>query len=373
MLFAIDSLGPREIEVAARIATLRDSLRYVTQDVRRWTGLLRRSSFARAIRGSNSIEGYTVSNEDAIAAVESEAALEADTASWRAVTGYREAMTYIVQLSDDPHFSYSEALLRGLHYMMLKHELAKHPGRWRPGAVYVRNETTGEVVYEGPDVGRIPALVHELVEELNRSSEQPAIVRAALAHLNLAMIHPFSDGNGRMARALQTLVLAREGILAPEFCSIEEYLGRNADRYEAVLAKVGQGRWRPANDARPWVRFCLTGHLNQGLTLVRRAQESARVWEELEVEVARRRLPERTVLALYDAAFGYRVRNSTYRSAAEISLNLASRDLKALADAGLLVARGERRGRTYAGSETVRSMRERSREPAAHEDPFAAS
>ena len=41
------------------------------------------------------------------------------------------------------------------------------------------------------------------------------MTRAAMGHLNLVMIHPFSDGNGRMARALQTLVLAREGILAP--------------------------------------------------------------------------------------------------------------------------------------------------------------
>jgi len=41
-----------------------------------------------------------------------------------------------------------------------------------------------------------------------------------MAHLNLVMIHPFSDGNGRMARCLQTLVLGREGILEPEFSSL---------------------------------------------------------------------------------------------------------------------------------------------------------
>ncbi len=47
------------------------------------------------------------------------------------------------------------------------------------------------------------------------SDAHPAMIRAAMAHLNLVMVHPFKDGNGRMARALQTLVLARERILAP--------------------------------------------------------------------------------------------------------------------------------------------------------------
>lgn len=56
-------------------------------------------------------------------------------------------------------------------------------------------------------------------------------IQAGMAHLNLVMIHPFRDGNGRMARCLQSLVLARGGILDPVFISIEEYLGRNTQRY----------------------------------------------------------------------------------------------------------------------------------------------
>ena len=67
------------------------------------------------------------------------------------------------------------------------------------------------------------------------------MVRGAMAHLNLTMINPFKDGNGRISRALQTLVLAREGILHPVFCSIEEWLGRVTAEYYAVLAEVGQG------------------------------------------------------------------------------------------------------------------------------------
>jgi len=59
-----------------------------------------------------------------------------------------------------------------------------------------------------------------------------------MAYLNLTLIHPFSDGDGRMERCLQSYVLASAGVLSPVFTSVEEYLGRNTDRYYAVLTEV---------------------------------------------------------------------------------------------------------------------------------------
>lgn len=111
----------------------------------------------------------------------------------------------------------------------------------------------------------------ELIESLNRSTDPPVIVRAAMAHLNLVMIHPFRDGNGRMARCLQTLVLARGGQhLNPVFSSIEEYIGANVRAYYDTLAEVGQGGWHPERDAPPWIRFCVTAHFRQAHTAVNR-------------------------------------------------------------------------------------------------------
>lgn len=74
-------------------------------------------------------------------------------------------------------------------------------------------------------------------------------MRGALAHLNLLMIHPFRDGNGRMARARQTFVLARNAIVEPAFSSIEEWLGDNTEDYYRVLALTGQEASRPRPDA----------------------------------------------------------------------------------------------------------------------------
>ncbi|MBY0495973.1 MAG: Fic family protein [Cyanobacteria bacterium] len=325
---------------------------------------------AKAIQGSNSIEGIHVTVDDAIAAVQNEEPLDADSEAWLAIKGYQSAMTYVLQLSDDPHFSFSRGLIRSLHFMMLEHELQKHPGKWRPGPVYVRNEQSGETVYEGPDESEVNDLMHELVESLNAKTPAPIMVRAAMAHLNLVMIHPFSDGNGRMGRCVQTLVLAREQILAPAFCSIEEYLGKNQQAYYDVLGEVGAGAWHPERDARPWIRFCLTAHYRQATRLVQWSRIYQRIWDQIETELVSRKLPERFLLALIDAAIGYRVRNPLYRKAAEVSELTASRDLKALVEEGLLIAKGERRGRYYLGSPILKEFYARAYEAPTNADPF---
>jgi Fic family protein len=221
-------------------------------------------------------------------------------------------------------------------------------------------------------VDLVPGLMAELVASLNEVNPTDAIVRAAMSHLNLTMIHPFSDGNGRMARCLQTLVLARQGILEPQFSSIEEYLGRNTADYYSVLTAVGQGKWSPGNDPQPWVKFCLTAHYRQANTLGRRIKETERLWDALEHEINARKLPERVIFALADASVGLKIRNATYRNIAEISDFVASRDLKALVDAGLLIGDGERRGRHYVAAPILREVRLRTREPRPTDtDPFA--
>jgi len=275
----------------------------------------------------------------------------------------------VLQLATDPHFSYNEGFIRSFHFMMLQHDLSKRPGQWRVGPIYVRDEKRQEVVYEGPDADLVPSLMGELITELNVKRSDPVMIRAAMSHLNLVLIHPFSDGNGRMARCLQTLVLAREGILEPQFSSIEEYLGENTPAYYAVLAATAKGIWSPANDTRSWIRFCLTAHYRQGQTLLRRTNEINRLWDELEALVRRMSLPERMIFALADAAMGLKVRNATYRVAAGISDNLASRDLKTLIDERLLVPDGEARGRVYRAADVLKKIRARTREPERMVDP----
>ncbi len=371
-LFETPVPDDRETAVLLEIESLKASLKYATAQPRRWTGLLRRNAFARAVRGSNSIEGYNVTMEDAIAAVEGDEPTAPRDEAWLAVAGYRMALTFVLQKAEDPHFKYSDEGIKALHYMMVGWDLSKHPGRWRPGPIFVRNESTGDQVYEGPPAEAVQPLIIELVDRMNSSDPDNAIILGAMAHLNLVMIHPFSDGNGRMARGLQTLVLARSGTLSPHFCSIEEYLGRNTQSYYDVLAEVGGGSWSPGRDARPWIRFCLRAHYHQAQTLLRRSREIQLLWDELETLIEKRSLPERSVVALADAALGLKVRNTSYRAAAQVNELAASRDLKSLVDAGLLVKQGENRGRFYTASNEILSIRRRTTEPRSpRSDPFA--
>jgi len=164
-----------------------------------------------------------------------------------------------------------------------------------------------------------------------------------------------------------------KGINDPTFSSIEEYLGRNTLDYYNVLATVGQGSWNPQNDTRPWIRFNLTAHYRQAATVLRRMRMIEKLWNALELEIKKSGLQERVIYALSDAAMGYFVRSSNYRHSAEISNVVASRDLKALVDGGMLIPSGERRGRIYRASDHLRDLaiKIRGEEPSRIPDPFA--
>ena len=232
---------------------------------------------------------------------------------------------------------------------------------WRAGDVFVRREPEDEIVYEGPSADLVPGLMGELFSCL-RENEGPVLVRAAMAHLNLAMIHPFKDGNGRMARCLHTIVLTRERILAPLFSSIEVQLGRDTEAYYAVLGEVGHDSWHPERDARPWVRFCLIAHFRQAQRHLRLVREAEELWGRCEDLAAEARLPGRVVGPLCDAARGLQLRNWSYRLAVEesegvkIDVSTASRDFRSLVDHELLTAQGETKGRYYTAADKLTAV-----------------
>ena len=326
MIFHVRSLTSQESDAIALIDELRENLGYVMSTPPRWYGLLRRNVHARNIRASNSIEGHNVTLEDAIAAVELEDPIDARDKDWLAVVGYQQAMTYVLQLAKRPRFKYSIETLCALHYMMMHFDLSKHPGNLRPGPISVHDSERGTVAYHGPDSEFVQGLLQELVDDLDHDDGSSPLTRAAMAHLNLVMIHPFSDGNGRMGRCLQSLVLSRNfSDIDPNFISIESYLGKNTREYYDVLTAVGQGHWSPENDAHPWIKFCLRAYYIQAASLARRMRTYHKLCDVLEAEVKRRGFSDRSVLALIDSAMNLRVRNSTYRKAADISAHTTVR------------------------------------------------
>ena len=349
MLFQAPVLDNTELKVIGAIDGVRHRLRHQLYEPRRWGGLLRRFLEADSIRASTGIEGHHVSRDDAVASVDGAERFEASDADWEALIGYRDAMGYVIQISDDPHFCYSDGLIRSIHYMMMRHDRDILPGLYRPGPIYVGG-------YEGPSGQMVPGLMRELAERLNDAGdESPPIVRAGMAHFNLLMIHPFKDGNGRMARSLHTLVMGRHGTLDPRFSSIDEYLGANTTGYYRVLAEVGGTGWAPERNTRAWIRFVLRAHYQQAHLMEWRIEESDRVWATVDSVRVETGLDERNMGSLYDAAEGYRVRRNRHVAYADVSERVASADLKKLVDVGLLRPVGERRGRYYVASGRLRS------------------
>jgi Fic family protein len=355
-LFATPDPDLEDQQVIGEIHETRASLADYLRAPKRWNGLLRRTSTARAIQGSNTIEGYTVSDEDAVAAVDDEPPLIADEETWLEIIAYRRVLTYVLNVATEPGFVIDEAVLRSMHFMLLDHDLSKTPGRYRTSEIFVRDDKRGVNVYAGPEGDVVPELMRALSESLSNPASDDPLVRGAMAHLNLVMIHPFRDGNGRMARALQTMVLAQDQVVEPTFSSIEEWLGNNTQDYDDVLAATGHGAWNPHNDATLWVKFNLRAHHMQAQTMRRRFDEAEIQWRKIDELVADHRLNDRIGAALFDALIGLRVTRPSYVKLTELDVRTATRDLVNAANIGLLEARGERRGRHYVAGDPLRQI-----------------
>jgi len=357
MLYGIPDLDAADERVLGELGDYRRRFRHHLAEPRRWTGQLRRSLVAAAIRGSNTIEGYSVSMDDALALVSGEE-MSADVpeGTAEAVAGYKLALTYVQQAGDFPIFRYDHSLLSALHFMVTHHNLPKWPGRYREGGVWVTGSPGQPPVYTAPDAGQVPKLMDELLAWLNEGDPSvPEYVRAAMAHLNLVSIHPWRDGNGRLSRALHTLVLARERILAPEFSSIEEWLGGselNTLQYYGALREAQHGSWSPERDTHGWVRFCLRAHHLQAQEIDRRIAEAARLWSALAEVAERNRLPDRTITALFAAARG-QLRRPAYAVDEDLTRDQSIRDLQLLKRLGLVESVGRGRTQRYSGGEEI--------------------
>ncbi|AXG54889.1 filamentation induced by cAMP protein Fic [Streptomyces lincolnensis] len=359
------------------VDAMRDELRHqVVRTPMKWTAGLRKTLTAEAIAGSNSIEGYKVDSVDVEDLIDGEQEVVATEENRAETQAYQHAMTYIQSLHDVVDFTYSKSLLNALHWMLQGHH---HPrklaGQWRKSGVWINEPgRPHEAAYVAPDADRLPAMMEGLVTWLNEGDlDAHVLVRAAMAHLNLVKIHPWSDGNGRMSRSLQTLLIARGGVLAPEFSSIESWLGASVHTWEyyKVLGQVGGKEWSPDRDTAPWIRFNLLAYHQQSQSVRHRIDRSNRCWTDLTDYAERHGIEERQITALHDAALAGRVRRARYQRAENLSNQQAVRDIRALSEAGLLEAVGNTKARYYVpGRNFPADVLEMVRQPVRIADPY---
>ena len=352
MLFPTPALNPADERVLGEIEGMRDALRrQIGTTPSKWTEGLRKFLTADAVAASNSIEGFKVSTIDVEDLIDGERDVEVSDENRAETLAYQQMMTYIQSLHDFEDFSYSKGLLNALHWMLQGHRnsVRKPAGQWRRGPVYVTDPRDPSIAaYTAPDADAVPALMTELIDWLNADNGDHPLVRAALAHLQLVSIHPWADGNGRMSRSLQTLMIAREGVLAPELSSVEAWLGRPGNTWEYYRELNERGAtYLPDQDVSSWIRFNLTAYHQQTQTVQGRLDRSGRVWGALSDFAESAGLDERIVTALHDVAMAGRVRRSRYEHAEGLSTQQAQRDLRDLTTAQVLEPVGRTRARYY--------------------------
>ena len=160
--------------------------------------LLRKVNRIKTIQGSLAIEGNTLSEAQITAILEGKHII----APMREVQEVRNAIkTYDTFTKLNP---YSNTDLLHAHKTMMT-GLIDEAGMFRKGGVGVFAGT--EVVHLAPPAERVPQLIKELLEWLEHSEDHP-LVKSSVFHYEFEFIHPFADGNGRMGRLWQTLILS---------------------------------------------------------------------------------------------------------------------------------------------------------------------
>jgi Fic family protein len=311
---------------------------------RRWASRLRRDLEAEAVAASTQMEGVPVTVDDVRQILAGDPPRTVSAEAVELVSGYRNAMTFVMRRADDPSFEWNRELLVGIHDRVLAGREQDGAGRIRTGPTLVAHRDTGQTVFE-PPAGAVPDFVDELCGRFTQMDVHPAVA-AAWFHVAFAAIHPFRDGNGRTARVLASLIMFRGGFRAPTFTSLEEWWGRHPDDYYRAFACLGS-KFDPAKDVTPFISAHLTAQLQQIHALDLRERTQRGLWIMLENILVDQDLHERITNALWEAFFGRPVRAGYYRGMVDVSPGTATADLRAATAAGYLTAQGERRARVY--------------------------
>lgn len=146
-------------------------------------------------------------------------------------------------------------LLREVHAVLLSrsHDSGKTPGDFRRSQNWVGGTRPGNAVFVPPPHSEVPNCMAALERFLNER-ELPALIRAALAHVQFETIHPFLDGNGRVGRLLIALLLHDAGTLRQPLLYLSLYFKQHRTEYYRQLNEV-----RLTGDWESWLAFFLEG------------------------------------------------------------------------------------------------------------------
>ena len=179
----------------------------------------------------------------------------------REVMNYYDCLEWIIKTSKSRK-SISEKDIKDMHAMIEKGILkGKLRGEYREAQNAIFDSATRKPVYFPPEAKDVPVLMKSFVAWLNKAKDIHPAIRAAVAHYQFVVIHPFMDGNGRTARSLATLALYQAGYDLQQFYSLEEYYAEDLQGYYRALQKSHGVHYydHPDPDISSWLLYFVKG------------------------------------------------------------------------------------------------------------------
>ena len=231
-------------------------------------------------------------------------------------------------------------------------------GRWRDDAKGPMQVVSGalgreRVHFEAPAAKRLKKEMTAFLKWFNGRDGTDPVLRAGLAHLWFVTVHPFEDGNGRIARAIADMALARSEQSAQRFYSVSAQVRIERETYYDILQKTQRG----GLDITPWLEWflgCLAGAFDGTEETLGSVMHKARFWEEhADASVNDR---QRLMLNKLMDGFEGKLTSSKWATIAKCSQDTALRDILHLVDRGIL-AKDPAGGRStsYSLAQAIRS------------------
>lgn len=211
-------------------------------------------------------------------------------------------------------------------------------GGWRadeagPMQVVSGSHRRRRIHFEAPPAARLPAEMSRFVAWANAATSEPALIKAGIAHLWFVTLHPFDDGNGRMARAIGDLFLARAENSGQRFYSLSAQIQRDRSAYYDILERTQRGEM----DVTEWLAWFL-GTLQRALGNAGHALDrvliKARFWQRF-AGIALNPRQAKLLNRLLDG-FDGNMTSSRWASIADCSPDTALRDINELIAQGIL-------------------------------------
>jgi len=225
---------------------------------------LRRQALIRMTQSSTAIEGNLLNIRQVEALVlDKKKKIDAPQRDVFEVINYLTALGYIRKVVENKR-NITDKVILTIHRRVTKNTLPdEQSGHYRSGPIYVVMRRLGlpaEVVYTGPAAKKVSRLMKDLISWLMASANQEIhpIIVAGIVHQEIAAIHPFSDGNGRTARALATLILYQRGYDFRQLFALEDYYNKDRPKYYSAI-NIGKNYEEREVDFTPWLEYFVRG------------------------------------------------------------------------------------------------------------------